>query len=112
MKKLEQLLTYNTDCKGIPIDIGDFGERVREYGYFLKDVGRGFSPFLLGRGRDFYPDMNFGVPFTMNAEKQEWYTQRGKAYEKLEQLYREDLLEEVTRKINTAIHVERNTTRK
>lgn len=47
-------MAYYDDAKGIPIDIGDFGERIREYGHFLKDVGRGFSPFMLGRGRDFW----------------------------------------------------------
>ena len=54
MRKLNELMAYFDDAKGVPIDIGDFGERIREYGHFLKDVGRGFAPFMLGRGRDFW----------------------------------------------------------
>ena len=50
MKKLDELLKYNADCAGVRIDIGDFSDRIREYGTFLQDMDRGFFPFWYGTG--------------------------------------------------------------
>ena len=49
-QKLDELLKYNADCAGVRIDIGDFSDRIREYGTFLQDMDRGFFPFWYGTG--------------------------------------------------------------
>ena len=65
-KKLQELLTYYEDSKGVRIDIGDFGDRIRDYGHFLKDTDRGFFPFTLGKGHDYWAEMTYGLPIRLS----------------------------------------------
>ena len=73
---------------------------------------KGFCPFLLGKGKDYWGDASSGTPFAISQEKQTWYISRGKAHRELERDFKKGIFEEVTKRISTAIIQERTSTRK
>ena len=100
------------ESKGVRIDIGDFGDRIRDYGHFLKDTDRGFFPFTLGKGHDYWAEMTYGLPIRLSIQKEMWYSNRGKAHHKQDTDFKTDLYEDINQKINFALTVERAQVRK
>ena len=100
------------DCAGKGIYIGEFGERLRDYGYHMKDTNRGFFPFLFGRGNDYWPGVTPSSTYKYSMRKEQWDNNRGKVHQQKSLDYKNDLYEDMTQKINFAITLERTAVRK
>ena len=78
MKKLDELLNHNAESIGKRLDIGDFGERIINYGNYIKDMDKGFFPFILGKNNDYWAELPFSATLKMNEKKERWILSRGK----------------------------------
>ena len=96
MKKLDELLNHNMDCAGKGIYIGEYGERIRDYGYHMKDTNRGFFPFFFGRGNDYWPGVTPTSTYKYSSRKEQWNNSRGKVNEKTTLENKNDLYEDMT----------------
>ena len=48
-------MAHNADSIGKFLDIGHFGERIVDYGNYVREIKKEFYPFWFGKGNDYWP---------------------------------------------------------